>query len=175
MAGPSRPSSQDSPNKELDPQKQTSSHRTLWISLGIIALAGAGALFFTPAGKALLGIDSLPQEAGKKSKASAPNTQKFYVNVPDILINLRASKSKTHFLKLCLTLELKSEKDVKYIKDIMPKIVDGFQVYLRELHPDDLKGAEGIYSLKQHLLARVNAETAPVMVDEILFRDMFVQ
>ncbi len=51
----------------------------------------------------------------------------------------------------------------------MPRVVDQFQGYLRELRMDDLKGSAGIVRLKEELLRRINAspdaevaETIPV-------------
>ena len=44
---------------------------------------------------------------------------------------------------------------------MMPRIVDNFQVYLRELRIEDLQGAAGIYRLREELLLRVNAAVRP--------------
>jgi flagellar FliL protein len=57
----------------------------------------------------------------------------------------------------------------------MPRILDNFQVYLRELRLDDLRGSAGMYRLREELLARVNAAVAPVKVRDILFKEMLVQ
>jgi flagellar FliL protein len=57
----------------------------------------------------------------------------------------------------------------------MPRIVDNFQIYLRELRVDDLRGSGGIYRLREELLARVNAAVAPVKVNDVLFKEMLVQ
>jgi len=57
----------------------------------------------------------------------------------------------------------------------MPRILDNFQVYLRELRLDDLKGSAGMYRLREELLLRVNAAVQPVQVKDVLFREMLVQ
>ena len=58
---------------------------------------------------------------------------------------------------------------------VMPRIIDNFQVYLRELRVEDLRGSGGIYRLREELLARVNAASAPVRVKDVLFKEMLVQ
>ena len=44
---------------------------------------------------------------------------------------------------------------------LMPRVVDQFQAYLRELRVDDLKGSAGVLRLKEELLRRVNVAAAP--------------
>ncbi len=61
------------------------------------------------------------------------------------------------------------------ISAVMPRIVDNFQIYLRELRIEDLRGSDGIYRLREELLARVNAAVAPVKVTDVLFKEMLVQ
>jgi flagellar FliL protein len=57
----------------------------------------------------------------------------------------------------------------------MPAIIDLFQTYLRSMQPDDLRGAEGLYRLREALLARANVVVAPAAVQNILFIEMVVQ
>ena len=38
------------------------------------------------------------------------------------------------------------------IEAVMPRIVDNFQIYLRELRLEDLRGSAGIYRLREELL-----------------------
>ena len=57
----------------------------------------------------------------------------------------------------------------------MPRVVDNFQVYLRELRLEDLGGSAGLFRLKEELLFRVNRAVDPVQVTDILFREMLVQ
>ena len=57
----------------------------------------------------------------------------------------------------------------------MAKVVDAFQVYLRELRKSDLEGSAGIYRLKEELMRRVNVAIYPSHVDSILFKEILVQ
>ena len=117
-------------------------------------------------------------EEGGEEKAPAGPTEPYtgiYVTVPDILSNLHGDDTRNHFLKLCLTFEAKTNADAKRMNEIMPVIVDQFLVYLRELRLDDLKGAEGLFLLKQQLLDRANVILSPVVVSRVLFREILVQ
>jgi len=58
---------------------------------------------------------------------------------------------------------------------LLPRIIDNFQVYLRELRVGDLKGSAGIYRLREELLTRVNSAIAPSKVKGVLFKEMLVQ
>ena len=59
---------------------------------------------------------------------------------------------------------------------LRPKIVDQFQVYLRELTTEDLSAAEGgLQRLRTELILRVNAITTPLQIKDILFKDMLIQ
>ena len=58
---------------------------------------------------------------------------------------------------------------------MLPRIVDNFQVYLRELRLDDLRGSAGVYRLREELLARVNTAVRPAKIKDVLFKEMLVQ
>ena len=61
------------------------------------------------------------------------------------------------------------------IQPRLAKVMDAFQVYLRELRKSDLDGSAGIYRLKEELLRRVNVAIAPAQVENILFKEILVQ
>jgi len=58
---------------------------------------------------------------------------------------------------------------------VMPRVVDNFQTYLRELRVDDLSGSAGLYRLREELLIRVNVAAQPAKVNAILFKEMLIQ
>ena len=61
------------------------------------------------------------------------------------------------------------------IQPRMAKVVDAFQVYLRELRKSDLEGSAGVYRLKEELLRRVNVAIYPSRVESVLFKEILVQ
>lgn len=158
-------------NKDTPPKKSGSPVMIILIGVALLLAAGA---FLTPQGRKLLGLGH-PKEETKAEEALVEPEKSYFVPVPSILVNLNTPEGKQRFLKLSLILQLTKQNDVSEVEKLLPRIVDQFQVYLRELRVDDLKGSEGVYRLKEQLLARANAETAPIVVHDILFKDMLVQ
>lgn len=98
-----------------------------------------------------------------------------FFDLPEMLVNLNSTGRRPNFLKMKVSLELTSELDMTRVRDFSPRIIDNFQVYLRELRVEDLRGSAGIYRLREELLARVNTAVRPTKVKDVLFRDMLVQ
>ena len=74
-----------------------------------------------------------------------------------------------------MVLELPEAELVERIKPLMPRVMDAFQTYLRELRPTDLDGSAGLYRLKEELTRRVNAVLAPNHITAVLFKEIVVQ
>tara|TARA_X000001036_G_scaffold253119_1_gene235589 strand:- start:597 stop:1316 length:720 start_codon:yes stop_codon:yes gene_type:complete len=98
-----------------------------------------------------------------------------FVVVPTMLVNLNTEDGTPRYLRLSVQLELKSESDVAAVEEALPKVVDQFQTYLRELRVKDLRGSAGIYRLQMELLWRVNQAAAPVKVKDVLFQEILIQ
>lgn len=140
-------------------------------AVGLLLVAGAG-LYFTGMLDGLLG----KKHAAAAAEAPPPPKPLVFFDLPDFLVNLNSGGAKkASFLKLSVSLELEKQEDTARLQAVMPRIVDNFQIYLRELRVDDLRGSGGIYRLREELLARVNAAVAPVKVSDVLFKEMLVQ
>jgi flagellar FliL protein len=61
------------------------------------------------------------------------------------------------------------------IQPVMPRLMDAFQTYLRELRASDLDGSAGLYRLKEELTRRVNNAIAPARINAVLFKEVVVQ
>ena len=109
----------------------------------------------------------------KLAKASeGPGT---FIDVPPIVVNLSTTGRQPRFLQIKLKVELESPADQKPFEAVMPRVVDQFQTFLRELRVDDLNGSAGLYRMKIELLNRVRAATPDVKVRDVLFQEMLVQ
>jgi len=127
-------------------------------------------LYFTGMLDRFIGAKSEAQE----EKAAPPKQTVFY-DLPELLVNLNGAGRKASFLKMSISLELESQIDVARLQSVMPRIIDNFQVYLRELAHRDLRGSGGMYRLREELLLRVNAAAAPAKIVDVLFKEMLVQ
>lgn len=140
--------------------------------VGLLLVAGTGGMLYATGvlGK-LLGTSKV-----ETAEAAAPAPKPgVFLDLPDLLVNLNSSGRKASFLKISISLDLEGQGDVVRVQAVMPRIIDNFQVYLRELRVEDLRGSGGIYRLREELLARVNAAASPVKVKDVLFKEMLVQ
>jgi len=146
----------------------------------MLIIAGAGALVLIlglGAGGYFLffsGSDDAETAAAKPYVPPTPPQVAFY-EVPDILVNIQTPDGTAAYLKLSVALELDSDLEKPGLQVLMPRLVDQFQSYLRELRIDDLKGSAGVVRLKEELLRRVNASAAPYHVRDVLLKEMIVQ
>lgn len=116
-----------------------------------------------------------PEDGAEEDGAEVALGKEVFFDLDEMLVNLNTGARKSTFLKIKVALELENANEILRIQELMPRIMDNFQVYLRELRIEDLKGSAGMYRLREELLTRVNAATAPVRVKDVLFKEMLVQ
>jgi flagellar FliL protein len=142
------------------------------VAVLLLLIGGGAAAYF-------MGVfDTSPQETEVKpsedSKKAAEDLA-FFHDLPDITVNLNAKGRKRSVMKLKISLEVGSPDEIPKLQALMPRVIDNFQVYLRELRLDDLKGSAGMYRLREELMMRVNAAISPAKVKAVLFKEMLVQ
>ena len=115
------------------------------------------------------------EEQVQVEEVIAPTVQTTFFEIPDLIVNLNTSGRKSVFLKIKISLEIADPSDIDTINQLLPRIVDNFQVYLRELRVQDLQGSAGMYRLHEELLRRVNIAVRPAKVKDVLFKEMLVQ
>ena len=99
-----------------------------------------------------------------------------FFDMPEMLVNLsNATGDRTQYLKVKVVLELPDSTMQPQVQNTMPRVMDAFQTYLRELRPSDLEGSAGLYRLKEELTRRVNVAIAPSRVNAVLFKEIVVQ
>ena len=98
-----------------------------------------------------------------------------FLTMEDIIVNLNSAGKHPRFLKIAVKLEMEDAEEQKKIEPLMPRVVDQFQMYLRELRVSDLRGTSGIYRMKIELLNRVRAVAPDVKVRDVLFQEILVQ
>jgi flagellar FliL protein len=98
-----------------------------------------------------------------------------FVDMPDLIVNLQSDSARLRYLKLRLALEVAGEPAAEAVRQLMPRVMDSFQLYLRALTLDDVQGAVGMQRLKEELTARVNLAVEPARVSSVLLKEMLVQ
>jgi len=157
----------------------------------VLVIGGAAAAYFSGLADPLIAMitgekaeeqvvdGAMPTDGVAPAEGAAPSapsaTGAVFYDLPEMLVNLNTPGRKRNFLKIRVSLELSSEIDINRVETVLPRIVDNFQVYLRELRLEDLQGAAGMYRLREELLSRVNAAVRPAQVKDVLFKEMIVQ
>jgi flagellar FliL protein len=140
----------------------------------LLVLGGGGAAFYFlwPAGK---GGDRAAAESVQTAPAKLPAATVSFFDIPDIVVNIQTADTAPAYLKLSVALELETPTAKAAIEPVMPRIIDQFQTYLRELRVEDVRGSAGVMRLKEELLRRVNLAVAPTPVHDVLLKEMIVQ
>jgi flagellar protein FliL len=149
-------------------------HMAFLFGAPILVLGILLGLIFTPAG---LGIRQTLGLAPKQKldEAPAPPKQIVFMDLPEMIVNLNTGSRQSSFLKLRVSLELDDAALVPKLKALEPRIVDNFQIYLRDLRREDLDGSAGMARLKEELLMRINVAVRPARINDVLFNEILVQ
>jgi flagellar FliL protein len=146
------------------------------LPIKLIAMAAGGLLVLGGGGFGAYKFLAGGGNHGDHPPAAPVAKPAVFFDVPDVLVNLSsANNERTQYLKVKVVLELSDPKLKEQLTPLMPRLLDMFQTYLRELRPTDLDGSAGLYRLKEELTRRVNASIAPNRVNAVLFKEIVVQ
>jgi flagellar FliL protein len=141
----------------------------------LVVLAGGGGAFYLFWPSSNNAADETAIAGVQTGAPNLPPAQAVFFDIPDIIVNIQAADSTPAFLKLSVSLELEKTDAKASVEPVLPRIVDQFQTYLRELRVEDLRGSAGVMRLKEELLRRVNLAVAPTPVRDVLLKEMIVQ
>jgi len=117
-----------------------------------------------------------PGNAAGGAAEAALSADIVFVDLPDLLINLNGDGSRRmRFLKLATAVEVAGEEQAATVRQFVPRILDSFHMYLRAVRPEELEGSQGVYRIKEELLARTNEAIRPAQVRSVLIRELLVQ
>lgn len=157
--------------------RRKGSKKKLFIMVGgtlLLVVGGLAAAYFTDLLDPLIDMVT-GGETELAEEQERADIETVFFPVQELMVNLNTTGRKSTFLKIRINLELESAEDIPKIEAVMPRIMNSFQVYLRELRIEDLKGSAGIYRLREELLTRVSAAVAPIPVRDVLLQEMLVQ
>ncbi|WP_407050484.1 flagellar basal body-associated FliL family protein [Methyloraptor flagellatus] len=141
-------------------------------AVGALLLIGGGAAFFLMGGK-----KEEAHGADPHAPAAAHDVKKetLFVELPEMTVNLSTVDSRATFLKVKIALEVSDKMTEEKIKPVLPRVLDAFQLYLRELRSSDLDGSAGLYRVKEELQRRINVAIYPAKIEAVLFKEILVQ
>ncbi|MCK5385101.1 MAG: flagellar basal body-associated FliL family protein [Alphaproteobacteria bacterium] len=159
----------------------------LFILVPIVLIGGGGAAaYFTGALDSLLGVKAADGEhaegedgghggEGKGDGHGGAGVEGSFVAIPPMLVNLNTDDGMPRFLRLTVQLELENPDDHDAVIAVLPRVIDQFQTYLRELRVQDLRGSAGIHRLQIELIWRVNHAVEPIEIKDVLFQEILIQ
>lgn len=143
------------------------------LPLLLLSLGGGGAAAY------VMGMLPGGEEVAAEVEAGAalPDPADIvFVDLPDLLINLSGEPGRRmRFLKLATAVEVEGEEQAQTVRQFVPRILDSYHMYLRAVRPEELEGSQGVYRMKEELLARTNAAVRPAQVRDVLIRELLVQ
>jgi len=138
----------------------------------LLVIAGGGGFGAMKMG--LLGKHGGAEAEEAKAAEGPVKAAVSFVDLPEMTVNLDAG-DRAQYLKVKIALEVAEQKLAQDIQPMMPRVLDTFQTYMRELRPADLEGSAGLFRLKEELTKRVNMAVYPAKVDAVLFKEIVVQ
>ncbi|MGB8839882.1 MAG: flagellar basal body-associated FliL family protein [Aliidongia sp.] len=115
-------------------------------------------------------------DAGPPTKRVVKPDEVAYCDLPDIMVTLdNRGLPGNHVVKLSVSLELDDRAEQPRVQAYIPRVIDVFQVYIRQLSVEDVTGVPKIQQLRKAVLTRINAALEPTHVDDVLFREVLVQ
>jgi flagellar FliL protein len=136
-------------------------------AVGVVAMLGGGGGYY---------VLFMRHKADDKPAEAMMAKPPVFVDVPELLVNLSSLPGeRVQYLKVRIALEVKDQQLVAQIQPVMPRLLDIFQTYMRELRASDLNGSVGLFRLKEELTRRVNAALQPNQVNAVLFKEIVVQ
>ena len=151
--------------------------RLLLLAIPVL-LAGTGAgLWFSGVLPSLLGLNHHAEaHAAGAGGDGAGSKSPTFVELPEMVANLNSPNGRRpSFVKLRARIELTGADDAVAAQAGMPRLLDLFQTYLREMRPEELRGSAGSWRLREELIARANIAIAPAHVNDVLFTEMLIQ
>jgi flagellar protein FliL len=143
----------------------------LIVTLLLIAGGTAGGFYFQDRIRQVLGFNAEPP-----LKKIVKPEDVAYCDLPEIMVTLDSRGSTGgHVLKLSASLALDDRMDQPRVQAYIPRVIDVFQIYIRQLIVEDVTGVPKIQHLRQEMLTRINAALEPAHVDDLLFRQVLVQ
>jgi flagellar FliL protein len=139
----------------------------------VVLIGGAGLFFMMSSGSGDAASDAYGAAGAEHGEVAALDT--FIFNLEPMMVNLQSQDGQQNYMKLTVALEVANEETMTTIQPRLAKVVDAFQVYMRELRKSDLEGSAGVYRLKEELLRRVNLAVYPARIESILFKEILVQ
>jgi flagellar protein FliL len=135
----------------------------------------AGLILLCPVAAIGLWVEGLvPHLLGLQRQQTSMPPQPVTIELPEMVTNLNSDAQRPQYVKLKAEVQT-LPADVEQVRRAMPRLIDLFQTYLREIRPAELQGALGTYRLREELIARAAIAVQPAKITDVLFEEVLVQ
>jgi flagellar FliL protein len=110
---------------------------------------------------------------GRGSGGGAAEHAYFY-EIPQMQITIQNGSGGFAHVQITFSLEIPDEDMAHDLDENLPRILDQFQGFLRELRPEDLAGSAGAERLRLELLRRVNLVMGEGQVRAVLITQFVI-
>ncbi|KPL51717.1 flagellar basal body-associated FliL family protein [Prosthecomicrobium hirschii] len=170
-----KPTQKDEAEKPADGDAAKAKKKKMILigAVGAVVLVGGGG-----AGAYFMGMFGGKGGGGAHGDAGghgAPQKDVMFVELPEMTVNLSTVDQRATYLKVRIALEVTDKTVAGKIQPVLPRVLDAFQVYLRELRTSDLDGSAGLFRVKEELAKRVNVAIYPSKIDAVLFKEIIIQ
>lgn len=140
--------------------------RSLYLLIAVTAvLMIAGAVIFFKYPNMILNISA----TGHLSSDNEP----YFVETPQILINFN-DEDEMRVLRFSAQLEV-TKKNRVAVNDMMPRIVDVMNSYLRGLDAEAIREPGTLFQIRSDLLIRTQVVTGEELVNKFLIKEFIIQ
>lgn len=147
-----------------------------FLSKKLIIMAAAGVLVLGGGGGSSWFFLFSKKDHPEEKPAVAAVKPPAFLDMPEMVVSLSSTNNgRAQYLKARIVLEVTDQKVVDEIKPVLPRVLDSFQTFLREMRANDLEGSAGIYRVRDELTKRVNLAVAPSRINAVLFKEIVVQ
>jgi flagellar FliL protein len=166
---------QEAASPDAAAAKSGSKKKLVLLAVPLLLIAVAAGLWFSGILPKMLGMGAKAATEQTDKSATAKPAETVFLDLPEMVANLNVGARRSQYVKLKAKLELARPEDVAIVQAAMPRIVDLFQTYLREMRPEELRGSAGTYRLREELISRASTAAPPARVLDLLFTEMLVQ
>jgi flagellar FliL protein len=145
--------------------------KLILLAVPVLLIVVVAGLWFSGILPGLLGMAPKPAE----ENAGQPSIVPAFYELPEILVNLNAPGRRPSYMKLKAKLEIADSRDMDHVRGALPRLLDLFNTYLREIRPEELRGSAGTHRLREELIARASIAAQPAKISDILFVELLVQ
>lgn len=160
---------EDTAETDTEEAPAKKSGKGMLVALILAAVLGAGGFYSVYSGLILGPPDASTTEHTDKEVEAGPLPDIAFVPIQPLVINI-GSQGSDRFLRFQAQLEVKSGA-VQDVNDVMPRIVDVLNGYLRAVDLSELESRAALVKLRAQMLRRVQVVTGEGRVRDLLIME----